>query len=87
MEDRIPIAPINTVDKALFDPQVLSRNMVPELDLGEGQKIRVIGNPIKMSEIGPEETFAPAPRLGQDGEAILMELLHYTEEQIAALQA
>jgi crotonobetainyl-CoA:carnitine CoA-transferase CaiB-like acyl-CoA transferase len=86
MEDRIPIAPINTVDKALSDPQVLSRNMVPELDLG-GQKIKIIGNPIKMSEIGPEEKFAPAPRLGQDGEAILRDLLHYSPEAIAALES
>ena len=46
----IPCGPINTVDKALADPQILNRNMVPEIDCGKGQKMKVIGNPIKMSE-------------------------------------
>jgi crotonobetainyl-CoA:carnitine CoA-transferase CaiB-like acyl-CoA transferase len=86
MEDRIPIAPINTEDKALADPQVQSRNMVPEIDCGEGKKLRVIGNPIKMSEIETEK-FELAPRLGQDGEAILRDLLHYTSDEIAALES
>ena len=86
MEARIPIAPINTVDKALADPQILGRNMVPEIDYGEGKRLKVIGNPIKMSEI-EEEKFDPAPRLGQDGEAILKELLHYSQEEIETLQS
>lgn len=86
MEQRIPIAPINTVDKALADPQIVSRNMVPEIDYGDGKKLRVIGNPIKMSEIETEK-FDPAPRMGQDGEKILKELLHYSPEEIEALKS
>jgi CoA:oxalate CoA-transferase len=86
MEDRIPIAPINTVDKALADPQILSRNMVPEIDCGNGKKIRVIGNPIKLSEV-EKEKFDPAPRLDQDADWVLKELLHYTPEEIAVLKS
>ena len=85
MENRIPIAPINTVDKALADPQILSRNMVPEIDYGKGTKLKIIGNPIKMSEIETEK-FTPAPRLGQDGEKIFRELLHYSQKEIEALK-
>lgn len=85
MDNRIPIAPINTVDQALADPQVLSRNMVPEVGCANGQTLKIIGNPIKMSEI-EQETFTPAPRLGQDGEQILKDLLHYSPEEIAALK-
>ncbi len=85
MENRIPIAPINTVDKALADPQILSRNMVPEIDYREGTKLKIIGNPIKMSEIETEK-FTPAPRLGQDGERIFRELLRYSLEEIEALK-
>ncbi len=84
MEDRIPIAPINTVDKALADPQILSRNMVPEIDYGNGKKLKIIGNPIKMSEM-EQEKFKPAPRLGEHTEEILRELLHYSSEDIERL--
>ena len=38
LEKRIPIAPINTIDKALADPQTLSRNMVVEVEYAERQK-------------------------------------------------
>lgn len=84
LEDRIPIAPINTVDKALADPQILSRNMVPEVDYGNGKKHKIVGNPIKMSEI-EQENFKPAPRLGEHTEAILRELLHFSSEDIDKL--
>jgi crotonobetainyl-CoA:carnitine CoA-transferase CaiB-like acyl-CoA transferase len=86
MESRIPIAPINTVDKALADPQIRSRNMVPEIECGDGGTIPIIGNPIKLSEAG-EERFAPPPRLDQDSDWVLRELLHYSPEEIAALKA
>jgi CoA:oxalate CoA-transferase len=85
LEDRIPIAPINTVDKALSDPQILSRNMVPEIDYGNGRKLKVIGNPIKMSEIG-QERFTPAPKLGENTEEILRELLGYSDEDVEKLR-
>ena len=85
MEDRIPIAPINTVDKALADPQILSRNMVPEIDYGNDKKLKIIGNPIKMSEI-EQETFKRPPYLGEQTEEILTELLNYSPEQIKELR-
>jgi len=84
LEDRIPIAPINTVDKALADPQILSRNMVPEVDYGNGKKHKIVGNPIKMSEI-EREKFTPAPRLGENTGEILRELLHYSSEETEKL--
>lgn len=85
MDKRIPIGPINTVDKALSDPQVLSRNMVPEIDYGEGKKLKIIGNPIKMSEID-EEVFKAPPRLGEDTESILTGLLDYSPEDVEVLR-
>lgn len=85
LEDRIPIAPINTVDKALNDPQILSRNMVPEIDYGNGHKLKIIGNPIKMSEI-EEEKFTPAPKLGENTEEILAKILGYSSEDIEKLR-
>lgn len=85
LESRIPIAPINTVDKALSDPQILSRNMVPEIICENGTKLNIVGNPIKMSEID-DEKFEPAPRLGEDTEKVLTELLGYSAQEIEALR-
>ncbi|MBI2980071.1 MAG: CoA transferase [Chloroflexi bacterium] len=85
LEKRIPIGPINAIDKALQDPQVLSRNMVVEVDYGDGKKLKMIGNPIKMSEID-QEVFEPAPLLSADTEEILAKRLGYSPEEIAELK-
>ena len=85
LDKRIPIGPINTVDKALSDPQILSRNMVPEVDYGDGKKLKIIGNPIKMSEI-EEEVFKAPPRMGEDTERILIDDLQYSPEEVEQLR-
>jgi len=85
LETEIPIAPINTVDKALNDPQVLGRNMVVEVDYGKGKKLKILGNPIKMSEI-TEEVFTTPPRLGEHNEPVLKELLGYSSQEIQQLR-
>jgi len=85
LDKRIPIGPINTVDKALSDPQVLSRNMVVETDYGNGKKLKILGNPIKMSEID-EEIFKAPPRLGEDTEQILKDILKYSPKEIEELR-
>jgi len=85
LDTRVPIAPINAVDKALSDPQVLSRNMVAEVDYGNNQKIKILGNPIKMSEID-QEVFKAPPRLGEDTEQILSGILQYSPEKIEELR-
>ncbi len=85
LDKRIPIAPVNTVDKALSDPQVLSRNMVAEIDYGNGKRLKTIGNPIKMSEID-QEVFEPPPHLGENTKYILATILNYSPEEIAELE-
>ena len=85
LDKRIAIGPINTIDKALSDPQVLSRNMVAEVDYGNGKKVKILGNPIKMSEID-EDVFKAPPRLGEDTDQILTNLLQYSPEEIEELR-
>ena len=82
---RIPIAPINTIDKALSDPQTLSRNMVAEVEYENNKKLKILGNPIKMSEI-KQEVFKRPPRLGEHTEEVLTKLLHYPPEKIDELR-
>jgi crotonobetainyl-CoA:carnitine CoA-transferase CaiB-like acyl-CoA transferase len=85
LDKKVPIGPINRIDKALADPQILSRNMVPEVDYGKGKKLKILGNPIKMSEID-QEVFKAPPRLGEHTEQVLTELLGYSPEEVEELR-
>jgi len=80
----VPAGPVNDVAQALADPSVLARNMVVPVD-HLGEEIKMLGNPIKMSEMG-EEVFAGAPTLGQHTEQILSAYLGYSKERIAGLR-
>jgi crotonobetainyl-CoA:carnitine CoA-transferase CaiB-like acyl-CoA transferase len=59
--------------------------MVPEVDYGKGKKLKILGNPIKMSEI-EEEVFRRPPRLGEHTEQVLTELLRYSREEVEELR-
>ncbi len=85
LEKRIPIGPINTVDRALSDPQIISRNMVPEVEYPSGKKLKIVGNPIKLSDVN-KEVFKPAPRLGEHSGQILSELLGLSPGEIEELK-
>lgn len=83
--ERIPCAPVNTLSQALSDEQVLHRNMVVDLPHPEGGSTKGPGNPIKLSRSN-QESYTPAPTLGQNTESVLSELLGMNEAEIAALK-
>jgi CoA:oxalate CoA-transferase len=80
----VPAGPVNNLAEALANPSVVARNMVVSVD-HLGEKIQMVGNPVKMSEI-KEESFTGAPTLGQHTEEILSGYLGYTPEQIDHLR-
>ncbi len=84
-EQKIPCAPVNRLSEALSDEQVLHRNMVVELKHPDGKSTRGPGNPVKLSR-NNEESFSPAPKLGQHTDSVLAQLLEYDPEQISALK-
>ncbi|MDP5052882.1 MAG: CoA transferase, partial [Congregibacter sp.] len=84
-EKRIPCARVNRLDEALADEQVLARNMVVELRHPEGGSTRGPGNPIKLSRTD-EESFSPAPLLGQHTDSVLRDVLGYSDAQLAGLR-
>ncbi|MEE9501994.1 MAG: CoA transferase [Candidatus Aminicenantaceae bacterium] len=84
-EEGIPSAPVNTVDKVISDPQLLARNMLVDVDHPAYGKVKVLGNPVKMSGF-TEETFTAAPTLGEHNQEILSELLGYSQEEIDKLK-
>jgi CoA:oxalate CoA-transferase len=85
LEGRVPVGPINTVDRALKDPQILAREMVVETTHRSGEKMKLLGNPIKMS--GAEKRqFTPPPGLGEQTDQVLSDLLNLRPQEIKALR-
>ena len=82
--ERIAAGPVNTLDKASVDPQVVHRRMVVEMEHPLGGKIKHVGNPVKMP--GVDEEFSPPPTLGQHNEEILVGLLGCSPERINKLR-
>lgn len=82
-EGGIPVGPINTVDKVVFDPQVQAREMIVEVEHPTAGKMHIAGNPVKLSAT-PGEVITPAPLLGQHNEWILANILGWPEQKIGA---
>lgn len=81
---RIPCAPVNNFRQALQDPQVVARGMVVECELKSGEKIRMPGNPVKLSA-GPVASYSRPPEVGEQSHDILKNLLGYSDERIREL--
>ena len=81
----VPCAPINTLDRALSDPDVLAQNMVPVQNHPTAGKQKITGNPIKLSET-PGEVFTPTPMVGEHTEELLSCILGYNKEKTEDLR-
>jgi crotonobetainyl-CoA:carnitine CoA-transferase CaiB-like acyl-CoA transferase len=81
----IGAAPVNTIDKAAEDPQVLHNQMILSLKHPLGGEVKLTGNPIKCEHLSQEE-YTPPPVLGQNTREILVDLLGYSEEEIGRLK-
>jgi crotonobetainyl-CoA:carnitine CoA-transferase CaiB-like acyl-CoA transferase len=81
----VPAAPVNNLDGAFAEPPVGEREMIVEYDHPDVGKVRLPGNPIKMS--GVSGTISnPAPRLGEHTDMILSQVLALSPERIEALR-
>jgi CoA:oxalate CoA-transferase len=81
----VPAGPINTLDRVLSDPQVLSREMIKETDGPGKEKIKILGNPLKFDKT-PVDTFTRPPRLGENTREVLADLLGYSSDKIESLR-
>lgn len=84
-EARIPCAPVNDFEHALSDPQVVGRDMVVEVEHPSGRKVRMPGNPVKLSDTEAESYSAP-PLVGEHTDAVLRDLLGLEAAEIARLR-
>ncbi|MCL2564006.1 MAG: CoA transferase [Oscillospiraceae bacterium] len=82
----VPCGPINTIDKLFEDPQVAARNMLVEVEQPDVGKIKLAGNPVKMSpvEAADEVSHDPAPEIGSHTREVLIDLLGYSAEEAEA---
>lgn len=82
----VPCSPINTIDMLFSDPQIAARNMLIEVEQPGAGKMKIAGNPIKISGMVEEIHKDPAPKLGEHAEIVLKHYLGYTDEQIKKLK-
>ena len=71
---KIGCGPINKLSQVFEDPQVIARNMVLEMAHSSGERVKVIANPVKLSETPADYRIAP-PLLGEHTDAVLSERL------------
>ena len=76
--------PVLSLTEALSDPLAIERDMVVEIDLLDGKKVRQLAGPIKFSETVPEYKTAGTPPGLHTREVLLK--LGYKEEEIDAFE-
>lgn len=77
----IPCAPVNEFQHSLVEPQIQIRDMIVEVPLPNGQKVRMPGNPVKMSG-NNDSTFGTPPQLGEHTTTVLSEMLGLDQSTI-----
>ena len=82
----IPAGPVNDLAQVFASPQVAARAMRIAMPLGSGQKVELIGNPLRLSETPVTYAKAP-PDLGEDTGAVLARVLGLTGDELQALAA
>jgi len=82
----VPCGPVNDIPAALSDPHTIARGMLQEVTDASGETLRLIGPAPKLSATPASVRLAP-PRLGEQTDALLRELLGYDPARVAELRA
>ena len=82
----IACGPINKLAEVFADPQVQARGAVREMEHGSGAKVKVIANPVRLSET-PADYRLPPPILGEHTDSVLRESLGVDEARLKQLRA
>jgi crotonobetainyl-CoA:carnitine CoA-transferase CaiB-like acyl-CoA transferase len=82
---KIGCGPINRLSQVFADPHVIARDMVVNMRHSAGTDVRVIANPVKLSETPPDYRLAP-PLLGEHTDAVLGERLGLDQTALASLR-
>ncbi|MGD0780116.1 MAG: CoA transferase [Dehalococcoidales bacterium] len=80
----VPCTKLPSFDEVCNDPQLLSRNMIIDVDQPISGKVKVPGSLFKLSKT-PGKIDYHAPFLGENNQDVLSEMLGYTEKEINKL--
>jgi crotonobetainyl-CoA:carnitine CoA-transferase CaiB-like acyl-CoA transferase len=81
----VPCGPINNLAEVFEHEQVVARGMQVDLPHPSGATVKLVRNPIRMSETPPQALSHP-PTLGEHTDDVLRRVLGYDDEAIAALR-
>lgn len=85
-EAGLPCGPINTIPEVFEHPQVSARELMLEVAHPSAGSVRLAGFPYKFAAT-PAGMRRPPPLLGEHTEEVLVEMLGYSIEEVAALRA
>ena len=80
----VPCGPINSIDAVFEDPQVRHLGIAKDVVLKNGEKSRIVGQPIALSRT-PSRIASRTPALGEHTQEVLEEF-GFSVEEIAALK-
>lgn len=81
----VPNSPVLDYERLFAHPQSSARGLVVTVYDDQGRPVRLVNSPFRIHGSGPSEARMP-PRLGQDTEKILRELLGFSDERIDQLK-
>ncbi|WP_290652386.1 CaiB/BaiF CoA-transferase family protein [Aquisalimonas sp.] len=81
----VPCGPVNSIDRVFADPQIQARGMQTVTEHPQLGAVPAVANPIRYSAT-PLDSTRPAPRLGEQTDTILRDILGHSDEAIAELR-
>ncbi|MGO2859545.1 MAG: CaiB/BaiF CoA transferase family protein [Brevibacterium sp.] len=83
--DAVPLTALRNVGEVVDDPGTAERDMVVEADYGEMGKLRMFGQPIKLSRT-PATPDRMANNIGEHTDSILQDIAGYSSDRIGELR-
>jgi formyl-CoA transferase len=85
IKERVPCAPVRTLDEVIKDPHLLATRLLEEIDHPEFGRITVARSPLRFRGSALTE-LKPSPSLGSDNDAVLGGWLGLPEARVQALR-
>lgn len=82
----VPCAIVYSVEEVAADPHLLERGMLVDRDHARKGSVRVPTSPIRLHDAAMRGIDRLAPRLGQDTDSVLRELLSLRDDELAELR-